>query len=613
MNTPLSPRNGLKIYLKKNGETYGLKLATVFFKSGELKRAHHCYRSALSYTKEDQAEFIYILHKQAWLYINEKKWAASMRLLLKALKQKDSKLRDLILSDMGKIWVESLYFKNQIPTSLLEQAFKPLSTEEQNTMISGIAQGISRTQKKGVRKVILALSDYKDLSSRLLDHFLLNNTEAAIPPCQFLPWMEQALSLISNKKNALSALNACVQKELSSKRKIRKTQLKRIAALYLKLERTGIERWPLVLVYQKMGHKQKACKESLNQLSEVISPLGGPLNKAVPLAFNKPLSRNKYKRELQKQKASNEEIEQSVFSALEVCKKVKKSTTPLSKVFLNAVFASSALMNRYKNQDGDFESALFDLLSLPIFRSAMREVLLKADSRWGKKDLLPLLFLSGKYGLKELKSFLNRFATAPVKGPYTDILTAKAEDLPMEVLQKWLPVSEIHSYQSLIPYLNKALLGKVANRQKEDIVNKLLEHFPDRKTERRSAGIFLALHYFKTHQERKIFEHWDKVADVFNKKNLAVKLFETSLYEEGMCEFLIDSGFLKRRSKNNNLLKFIHQSCRMLSLKSGGGGKTTKWSKLPARLKKSPLAWDFVILRGIQRKTFRLEKKYLST
>ncbi len=574
-----------------------------FFKSGDLKRAHRCYRSALSYAGRDQAEFVYILHKQAWLYINEKKWTASTHLLLKALQQKDNKLRDIVLSDMGKIWVESLYYENSIPTGLLEKAFKPLSSEEQKIMIDGIARGINRTKKRGIGKVISALSDHQDLSARVLDYFLSDDNTVAIPPCRFLPWIEQVPVSALNKKQTLSALNSCAHKKLSSKRKREKSRLKRIADLYLKLDRTGIERWPLVLIYQRMRQNQKACNESLRQLKEVISR-PGPANKAVSSAPNLSLSRSKW--EFQKEKAGGE-MEQSVFSALQVCKKVKPPLTEVGGA-LTAVFASSLVMSRYKNQDGDFESALFDLLSLPAFRSAVQENLLKADKRWGKKDLPPLLFLLGgaEYGIKELKSFLDHFATVPVKGLYADVLTVREEDLPMAVLQKWLPVSQINSYQGLLPYLNKALSGEVSASQKEEIVKKLLEYFPDRKKDHQSAAMFLVLHYFKTNQERKIFEHWGKVADVFSKKNPAVKLFETSMHGEGICDFLIDSGFLKKESDNNNLLKFIHQSCQMVRPESGEG-KTAGWSKPPARLKSNPLVRDFVILRSIQRKTFQLE------
>lgn len=554
-----------------------------FFKLGNLKTADHCYKEALSYLNKGQSEVVYILHKRSWIYINQKKWIKAFNLLVQAMEQKGSQLRNIILFDIGKTWVESQYFKNQIPFGLLLRQLQSVSTNEQEFVINGIVHGINRIEKRSMEVIVSTLSGNQKLFTRILNYILSDRAEIVISPCRLLLWLEKSQIQEVKKKQALSVLNSCTRSliSLKKKNKSRETQFKRLADLYVRFERKGVERWPLTLVYSNIGWKKNACSESLRLLFEVVDFVN--IN------------------------TTSEEIEKAILEAFRFCKKAKGDSTLVVQV-TNALFSSNVLIRRYKNIDGLWENVLFNLLNLKLFSSVVQKNILTAKVGWRGKDLLPALLLShiNIYQSRKIKDFLNRFSKEPADGYYLDILINREDVLTTKMLQQWLPISDIDSYRKILPWLKKALVGEVTFLHREAIVKKLLEYFPSKREDKKIASLFLALHYLKTDQIfGGIFNHWDKVSSIFNKENLAVELFEKSLYNKDVCESLGSSKILSE-VKTGSLLWFTYQCCQIMESKANA--KIVHNLKVPLLLRSSFLAWDFVLLVRIQKRTLWLEK-----
>ena len=217
-----------------------IETADGFFKVGELEKADKSYRQAFSIAskKNIQMEKAYILYKRAWIKINEKKWLLAFHFLKRALAGKENQLRENILSNMGQIWVESQYFgKDPIPLKNLEAVFQLTSQKQQQFIIEGFSNGIRRYKKKGVTSLASSLSSNPDLSMQVLNHIW--SKELAIPPCQFLSWMETAKITKLNRGKALSVLNTCAKSLISKKRinRKQKKQIQKLVKLYEQIEK----------------------------------------------------------------------------------------------------------------------------------------------------------------------------------------------------------------------------------------------------------------------------------------------------------------------------------------------------------------------------------------
>ena len=572
-----------------------------FFKTSHLEKADHCYIKALSYIKKEQSEFAYISHKRAWVYINQKKWKKAFNILNRAMEGELGHLGNIILSDMGKIWVESQYSKIHVPFQILEQTIMSFSKKERKTIIGGIVQGIRRMKKQNINKLADTLSTNQQLSTDVLNH-IFDKHSNLFQTCRLLYWMEKTQTQSLNRTKALSVLNSCARSRMSAKKKnkLKKEKLEKIAHLYLHFDRTGIERWPLTLIYEAMGKKNKACNESLYQLTEVVELMDKDIAKvSLPATKNtvsKPVNTDHH----------NKKIDTTIKEVFRLCKKKNvKSDSQLIMKTANTLLSSPAIVNKYKNI---YESTLFNLMDMKLFYPVAQKSILTANKEWKGKDLLPALLLSriNNYSPEEIRYFLNHFGSKPVEGYYLDILIVRTDILTPESLQQWLPVSRVESYKKLLPWLKNSLSGNINPLQKKEVLEKLLKYFPSKKKERKEAGLFLALNYLKTNQISEIFKHWNKISSVFRKKDLAVSLFEKSLYEvSSICNDLSLSSPVYKHISSDSFLRFIFQCCQIVNSE----GETWESDlKVPSVLRSNALARDFVLLTHAQKKTVWLEK-----
>ena len=592
-----------------------------FFKSGQLKKATRCYKEALKLTngisveKTKKATVAYIFHKQAWIDINQKKWGGAFDLLVRSLEQRVDRLNDIVLSDIGKTYVESQYFENKpVAFSRLKTVIKTISKAEREILAKGILAGMRRMSKKGIGKMVSALSEDSPLSTEILNLVLSDNSALDVPPCHLLPWIEKSKTKKLDKELTLSALNSCVRDltDNNKRRSLKKRKLfKQLSDLYIRFERRGIERWPLLIVYDHIGLKDKACNESLHSLTEVTQFMDG--------------------------KTADEEFKKILSETFRFCDKAKGFVQRMKEA-LHTVLHSSAVIQKYKNVDGVWENNLFNFLNLKQIRPVTRKSILQAKKKWSEKDLLPVLLLSDidSYQPEEIKAFLNRFGSKPVRGYYLDILIARSEVVTTEELQQFLPLSAVDSYHKILPWFKKVLSDNVNSSQKDQVVNKLLKYFPLKQKDRKTVSLFLALHYLKTDQVPLIAEHWNKLSSVFAKKNMAVELFERSLSNQSSCA---SESWLRAwdKVKLSPLLKFTYQSCSMImeeelpsagnKIKSEKGEQMVKSQvkdqevrpafekripfgrlKQPVLLRSSALARDFVLLARTREKTLWMEK-----
>ena len=554
-----------------------------FFKLGSLKRAYQCYKTALSYIKQGQFEFVYILHKQAWIYINQKKWIRAFNILNQALHLQQNKLKNIILSDIGKIWVESQHFRNRIPFKYLKKNIHKVSYEDQQLIIDGIIQGMSRVEKQSIKHVVSTLSSDQKLSTRILDYILSNKKTLVIQPCHLLFWLGKVRIQELKKDEVFSVLNLCTRESLSVEKKneLNRRQLKQIARFYKLFEREGIERWPLVLIYKNIGWKNSACNESLRQLIEIVN--------------------------LMDKNLESKKMEITVVETFHNCKKAKGKSHLVAKT-VNTLLSSDQIAHKYRMFDNSWENALFNLLNLQLFYYSVRQnILKKASEKWRGKDLLPNLLLSdiNSYNSKEINYFFNRFGVKPVKSYYLDILAVRENVFMVKDLERWLPLSEVDSYRGTLPWIKKALSGELKLSQKENVVKKLLRFFPLQKVDKNEVAVFLALYYLKTSQTANIFKYWEMIYHAFDKEILAVELFEKSLYEANKNCRELKSSVIFSRISSNPLLQFINQCCQIVESKINT--VVVDDLKIPSLLKSSTLAGDFKFLVHIQKKTLWME------
>ena len=556
-----------------------------FFKTGRLQEADISYKKAFTLAEKEKAsmEIVYILYKMAWIKINEKKQLLAFRFLTQALEKGEERLTENILSDMGRLWVESQYFKNKIPFKKLEKYVSNLPAEKENFVIGGIIKGMERMEKQGIDKVFPPLSKNRPFSTRVFNEVLSRQTSIIAQPCKLLTWMKATQVVKLNRDRALSVLNSCTQTLISTKRKSRrkKSKIKTIISLYESIERKGIERWPLIRCYEFMGQKGRACNEALYQLVETVKDLSA--------------------------KTGADKIKAPLTEAFRLCGQVRKEP-PFLRSAAGALLSSSELMKKYKTGQGEWENTLFHLLEGKLFYPVIKTRLLTADIKWKGKDLLPLLFLSyiEDYRPDDRKKFLNRFGSKPLKPYDLDILIA-GDFLTVDELQAWLPFSDIDSYKKTLPYFKKAVSGKLfSEEQREKLMEKLLKYFPSQKKDREDAAVFLVLNYLKSGRMDDIFKHWDKVAFVFNKKNFAEELFEKNLQEgKAACEGFKNSP-AQKLTASSSLLNFMDQCCRLLMEKED---KPSLGLKVPSVLQSNDMAWDFVWLARVRNKTLQLEKR----
>lgn len=554
-----------------------------FFRMADLEKADRSYRRAFSLvsSQKAQSEKAYILYKRAWVQINKKEWNRAFHFLRQALEwKKKNKLRENILSDMGQIWVESHHSKNGIPFKELEEGIQLASLKKKKIIIKGMVKGISRIRKKGINKAVDRFSVNQRLSTEILNYALSKETPV-VSPCQFLFWMEKVEMAELNKDKVLSILNTCTKSLLSEKRKdkIQEEQIRKVANLYNKFERRGIERWPLVRIYEYMGQGNEACGESLYQLAETA--------------------------ESKKEKNKNVQMKETLMESFRLCKTADISPAFSEKV-VKTLLSSDRVIRNYQTTEGEWENILFHLLEMDIFYPVMRKNVLKFDTGWKGKDLLPMLLLSRiqEYQSEEIKSFLNLFSPKPVESHYLDILLS-GDFLTVMELQKWLPLSSVNSYRKTIPWFKKMVSEELSVNHKQKVVAKLLEHFPSEKKDKEEVSLFLALNYLKENQITEILKHWDLLSSAFNKKNLTVELFEKSLNNREKVCVNLQSQPVSKRIKSFSLLKFIDQCCQIISSERH---TTIHGFKPPSLLRSNALARDFVFLVRVQNKTLWLEK-----
>ena len=561
-----------------------------FFKTALLKKADYCYEKALNYIQDGEPQRAYVLHKQAWIHINQKKWTKAYALLSQALREKAGKLRNIILFDMGKIWAESQYFKHKISLSFLAKDIQLVSSKERKTISRGLAQGLSRAGHKSLNPFVSVLSKNKTLSTDILNDMLFLDVLPVRSSCQMLSWIKSAEAPLLNKTAVFSVLNSCAHNVMTKKLNWSQTQkLKDIARLYNRFERKGMERWPLAVVYHSLGWKNKACEESLHQLIETAHA-----------SFNETKS-----------------IEYLLGEGRRFCEKALVQKALILEAAV-ALLASSVLVTKSKDTVGtSLSSALLDFLSLKIFVPVLPKALFKADKKWQGRDLPALLVLShlSAYSPSVLKAFMDRFSLRPLKTHYLHILTAREDIITETNLNLWLPLSDVDSYARSKPYMQAFLSGVLDERHKTVLAEKLLKYFPSKSQDQKSAGSFLVLYYLKSDQLADIFKHWGKM--VFTQKALAVELFEKSLYNGNKtCPNLYRLG--DKPVKASPLLSFIYQSCLMVYPPSVEGKKSEVAplktvsvpliQEVPSILRSSALALDFVVLARVNRKTLYLKK-----
>ena len=552
------------------------------FKQGDLGEADEYYKQAfaLADSQKIQMETAYVLYKRAWIKVNEKKWDQAFFFLKQALKdKKENRLRENILSIMGQFWVESQYSEDKISFKALEAGFQLVSLEHQKVIIEGILRGINRFKKKDMDKTVSLFSEDQKLSTQVLNHFFSKDSLMDIPACQFLDWIKTTKIEELNRSKTLSVLNTCTKSLLSKniKKEEQKEKIEKIAKLYENFERKGIERWPLVRTYEYLGQKDKACSESFHQLAETAeSP-----------------------------KDQNVKIQETLSETFRLCEDIK-TAFPSSEELIKTLLSSKKVINNYQRVEGEWENILFQILDKEVFNPLVRKNIL-TFKKWKGKDLLPRLVSSHiqDYALEELKSFLSVFSPSnPVPSYYLDLFIA-GDILTVAELQKRLPLSSVNSYRKTLPWLKKSISGKLNASQETIVMDKLLKYFPSKGKDRQEAALFLALHYLKTNQLDKIFKNWNMLSSAFNKKNLAMELFEKSLSEsEKTCTSL--KSFSLSEKKKSPLLKFMDQCCHTMSSK---GIATLSNFELPPSLQSSALAKDFVFLARIQIRTLWVEKK----
>ena len=561
-----------------------IEAADGFFRTGHLEEADNAYKEAFSLAsvKKARSEITYILFKRAWIKINNKEWGKAFHFLVQALEEKESNLTENILSNMGQIWVESQYSEGRVPLKELVAGLQFVSSNRQKTVIKGMVKGIKRIRKKGINKIVSILSANKELSTQVLDRVLSDENSMIALPCQLLAWMEKSQISKLNREKTLSVLNSCTHSLISIKRKGKrqKEQMEQIIDLYLKVERKGIERWPLVHIYESVGQRDSACDESLHQLTETVEDVGV--------------------------KSKNQKLKETIMETFRLCKKVKKPPS-FSEEAIKILLSSDKIIKNYRTIEGEWENVLFHFLDMEIFYPLIKKNMPGFNQKWRGKDLLPMLFLSHieDYKKEEVKDFLNRFSPEPVGSYYLDILIA-GDSLTVNELQKWLPLSGIDSYRKTLPWLKKAISGEINEEQKKIIIAKLLEYFPSGKKDSKEASLFLALLYLKGEQISDIFKHWNKISSVFNKKNLAVELFEKSLThkKEKACESL--KPLLASKNANSySLLKFMDQCCQIMESE---GSVSVGRFKIPSVLRSNALAGDFTFFMRVQKRTQWVQK-----
>ena len=550
-----------------------------FFNEGTIKTAEICYKKALTVIKgiDDKKQLSYIQYKLAWVYINQKRWKDSFHLLVKAVKGKPGSFEEDILFDIGKIWVESQYFENKIPFEGLLNV-KSDTGNLKEPIIRGMLNGLQRSSQKGLEDFVPVVSKNTAISTQLLSHFISSKEVLPLfPSCHLLPWFKNSNLSALNSEYVFPVLNACSQSLLINEtRKPTKESLKNIAYLYEQFQRTGAQHWPLSLIYKRLGQKRKACNE---------------------ITFYTVDALNNFKRE-------QDTMEKVISETIRLCENTDISSDR-GHALVRYILLSRSLANAYKNGESYFEKLIFTLLNLKTFRPYTKEYMLKASKAWKQKSLLPELIIADnkQYNSSEIEKFLNRFAEIPLSSDYLPLLLIT--DFEVYVLEKWIPLPAVKSYEYISPWLKKALSNELSNFKKRLVVNKLIRYFPTHKRNQSHAANFLAFYYLEKESVSEIFNQWNKVAQVFRKKQLAKKLVEQALYNESSNCNPILSGYSFKRVKNFPVLKFIYQSCQLLQSKELN---SLSYLKVPSVLRSSSLAWDFSLLNRVHRKTVYLKK-----
>ena len=248
-----------------------IEAADGFFKSGDLKRAERAYKQAFLLAKKRRAksEIAYILYKRAWTRVNQKDWRKAFHFLLEAEKARESRIRENILFDIGRIWAESQYHGSAPSLESLAAVFRSAGKKEKALILKGMIQGMGRKPKLA-GKQLLALSKNQEIFSHAVNYLLTGGRPLIPGRCGMIKAVGKAIPSMLERAPALSALNSC-SKALMSKKSLSRAvrrRLKNLSRLYLSFERRGAERWPLALIYERLRQKQPG-------LRGVAPPAGG--------------------------------------------------------------------------------------------------------------------------------------------------------------------------------------------------------------------------------------------------------------------------------------------------------------------------------------------------
>ena len=554
------------------------------FGDGLIKRAELCYKSALNIINklDNKKQKSYVQYKQAWVYVNQKKWKDSFRLLIQSFREGSGSLENNILFDIGKVWAESQYFTGSVSTKRLSQFFETCSDRNKVIVVNGIINGLQRNARKNPKDFIVAILKNGSISTRVFNNFISSEKMVSLfKPCDLLLWFKQSNVGTLKASHVFPVLNACSKALLTDKKNsIKKQALKDVAYLYEQLIKKGAQHWPLSLVYERLGLKKQSCEEISFYMLDSLQ-------------------------EMKQKNIKKENIEKVVSETLRLCKKTNISQSK-SNALLFGILSSSELANLYQQEnEGQFEKYLFNLLNLKYFQNSIKKYILGAHRAWGRNNLLVELIISNEalFNKREIKRFLDRFSNQPIQSFYMPLLLII--DPEVIVLQKWAPLHLVHTYDYLKPWLKKILSDELDNSEKRLVVKKLIKYFPNNQVDSDQAARFLGFYYLQKKYTSEIFNHWSKVEKVFQKKDLAKKLVEQSLSNDSSSCRSLSSTYSMEQVKKIPVLKFIYQSCELLDSQVS---VLLPVLQMPAVLRSSPLAWDFFLLNRLHRQTFYLKK-----
>lgn len=228
-------------------------MADDLFDKGQLDVAEKAFESALTLASKDSRyldDQEYLTYKLGWVYLNYQRASEAHELWSKWLgAQGAGKLRRLMLKDAGRAWAESL-FQNGESSFQLAVA----DAAERAVVVEGFLAGLRRESKPDLAVVLkrVAATPLKDDAIKAL---LEDGNLFTGKPCVAVEYVlasERALSQLSGE-TLKSYAHRCA-KEAG-------VRVAGLAALYARLNLTGIDRQPKAHVLKANGQQREACHE----------------------------------------------------------------------------------------------------------------------------------------------------------------------------------------------------------------------------------------------------------------------------------------------------------------------------------------------------------------